>query len=311
VNTRKMIVTILLVVVWPVVVIILIALFARFVYPGFPGQRKSGALKGYGSWALVTGASAGIGTEFARQIAKEGINVILVARRKERLEEVAQELMSAHGIKTEVITADLGSRNGAYDLYNAVKHLNLEDGGPGLIVNNAGFGWFGKFQEQDIKAVEEMIQLNVTSVAVLTRLFLDDLNKRPNRGGIIITSSTGSYFLGPLASLYDATKVFDTYLAVGLHGEQKYLNNGKIDVLALEPGGTTTEFAAVSGAKGTNVRSTPATVVNGALNALLAGFPSIIPVHYDHFTTYGSLLPRPIMLPMILNAFRKISGISK
>jgi hypothetical protein len=298
----------LLLIFWPVVVFLLIALIGRFVYPGYPRARKSGALKSYGSWALVTGASAGIGTEFARQIAKEGINVILVARRKDRLEEVAQELKSSFSVETRVVTADLGSRDGAYQLYKAVKDLNLPEGGPGLIVNNAGFGWFGIFQEQEIKHIEEMIQLNVTSVAVLTRLFLDDLNKRTNRGGMIITSSTGSYFPGPLASLYDATKVFDTYLAVGLHGEQKYLNKSKVDFLALEPGGTTTEFASVSGAAGTNVRSSPSVVVNAALNALVGGFPSIIPVHYDHFTTYLSMLPRPIALPLVLNAFRKISG---
>jgi len=306
-----MIGTIFLVLFWPVVVYLLIALFCRFVYPGFPGQRKSGALKDYGSWALVTGASAGIGTEFARQIAKEGMNVILVARRRDRLEEVAQELRSAHGIKTEIVTADLGTRNGPYDVHNAVKQLNLEDGGPGLIINNAGFGWFGKFHEQEIKHIEEMIQLNITSVAVLTRLFLEDLHQRSNRGGIVITSSTGSYFPGPLASLYDATKVFDSYLAVGLHGEQKYLNNSKVDILALEPGGTTTEFAKVSGAKGTNMRVSPSVVANAALNALVARFPSIIPVHTDHFTTYGGLLPRPLMLPFILNAFKRISGITK
>jgi len=159
-----------------------------------------------------------------------------------------------------------------------------------------------------MKQIEEMIQLNVTSVAVLSRLFLDDLNKRTNRGGIIITSSTGSYFPGVLAALYDATKVFDSYLACGLHGEQKYLNKNKIDVLSLEPGGTTTEFAQVSGAKGTNNRVTPNVVVDIGLNALVAGLPSIIPVHRDHFTTYLSYLTRPLALPLVLKAFGKIKG---
>jgi len=285
------------------------AVFARFVYPGFPSQRKPGALKSaYGSWALVTGASAGIGTEFARQVAQEGVNVILVARRKDRLEALGTELNAKYGVQTHAVACDLSSRNGAYDLHKAVNELNLEEGGPGLIINNAGFGWFGNFQDQQPKDIEEMIQLNVTSVAVATNLFLGDLNKRTQRGGIIITSSTGSYFPGPLASLYDATKVFDTYLAVGLHGEQKYLNQNKVDVLALEPGGTTTEFQSVAGSKGENSRVSPSVVVNVALNALLAGFPSIIPVHADHFKTFGSWLPRPIMLPLILKAFTKIKG---
>jgi len=304
-----MLCSLLLVVLSPIVIIVGTALFTRFVYPGMPAPRQRSALKStYGSWALVTGASAGIGTEFARQLAKDGLNVILVARRKDRLEEIAKELNTTFGVQARAVAADLSSHDGPYQLHKAVQELNLEEGGPGLIVNNAGFGWFGQYQEQEIKHIEEMIQLNITSVAIITRLFLDDLNKRNQRGGIIITSSTGSYFPGVLAALYDATKVFDSFLAVGLHGEQKYLNKNKIDVLALEPGGTNTEFSQVSGSKGTNIRVSPAVVVDVALNALIAGFPSIIPVHLDHFSSYSSLLTRPILVQLVLRVFKKIKG---
>jgi len=293
-----------------IVVPVLLAVFCRFVYPGFPSVRKPGALKStYGSWALITGASAGIGLEFATQLAKEGINVILVARRKDRLESIAKELSANHGIDARVVAADLGTREGPYNVHKAVAEMNLPEGGPGLIINNAGFGWFGKFQEEELKHIEDMIQLNVTSVAVLTRLFLDDLKNRASRGGIIITSSVGSYFCGPLAALYDATKVFDSFLAVGLHGEQKYLHKNKIDVLSLEPGGTETEFQSVAGSKGDNSRVGPSVVVDIALNAVLAGFPSIIPVHRDHFLTFSTWLPRAIYLPLILKAFSKIAQI--
>jgi len=302
----------LLVLFSPIAAFVGIALFCRFVYPGFPKPRNQGSLKStYGSWALVTGASAGLGTEFAHQCAKDGMNVILVARRRERLEAVAKEITSTYGVKAEVVTADLGSQQGPYELHKAVNELKLEDGGPGLIVNNAGFGWFGKYHEQELKHIEEMIQLNVTSVAILARLFLADLNKRPNhRGGLIITSSIGSYMPGVLAALYDATKVFDSFLAVGIHGEQKYLNKNKVDVLSLEPGGTSTEFAQVAGSKGSNAlgRATPETVVDVALNALLAGLPSIIPVHKDHWFSYASLLTRPILVQLVLRAFSKLSG---
>jgi len=300
-----------LVVLSPIVFIVGVALFARFVYPGFPQPRKPGVLKStYGSWALVTGASAGIGTEFAQQIAKEGVNVVLVARRKDRLDQIAKELNSTYGVETRVIIADLSTKEGPYELHKELKALNLDDGGPGLIINNAGFGWFGKFQEQELKHIEEMIQVNVTSVAVLSRLCLEDLNKRSKRGGLIITSSVGSYFPGPLASVYDATKVFDSFLAVGLHGEQKYLNNNKVDVCALEPGGTSTEFSSVAGSKGSNVmgRVSPKVVVDVALNALLAGLPSIIPVHSDHFTSYLPYITRPLLLPIVLRSFSKLKG---
>jgi len=294
----------------PVACFVGIALFTRFVFPGMPPPRQKGALKSsYGSWALVTGASAGIGTEFARQLAKDGLNVVLVARRKDRLDEIAKELTGTYGVEARVVCADLSSHEGPYSLHKAVKELNLDGGGPGLIVNNAGFGWFGQFQEQEPKAIEEMIQLNVTSVAIITRLFLEDLNKRTGRGGIIITSSTGSYFPGVLAATYDATKVFDSFLAVGIHGEQKHLNQNKVDVLALEPGGTNTEFAAVAGSsKGTNVRSSPTIVVDVGLNALHAGLPSIIPVHYDHFSSFASYLTRPVLVKVVLRAFRTISA---
>jgi len=239
-------------------------------------------------------------------LAKEGINVILSARRLDRLEALAKELSTKYGVKAQAVAADLSSREGPYKLHEDVQKLNLEEGGPGLIINNAGFGWFGKFHEQEMKNIEEMIQLNVTSVAVLTRLFIEDLNKRKQKGGMIITSSIGAYFPGPLSSLYTATKVFDTFLAVGLSGEQKFMNNSKIDVCALEPGSTSTEFSQVAGSDPTIKRTSPEVVVDIGLNALLAQMPSIIPVHKDHFMTFASYLSRPFFLPMIFKGFQKL-----
>jgi len=308
---KTMLCTLCLIIGSPIVVFIGLAFFSRFVFPGFPAPRKQGALKAmYGNWALITGASAGIGTEFAHQAAKDGMNVVLVARRKDRLDAIAKELTTTYGVKAEVVTADLSTQQGPYELHKAVTALKLDDGGPGLVVNNAGFGWFGRFHEQEVKHIEEMIQLNVTSVAVVARLFLEDLNKRQKRGGLIITSSLGSYFPGVLAATYDATKVFDSFLAVGIHGEQKLTNNNKVDVLSLEPGGTSTEFGSVAGSKGTNSlgRSTPAVVVDAGLNALLAGHPSIIPVHTDYFSSYSSMMCRPLLVKMVYKTFSKLSG---
>jgi len=300
-----MLCTLSLVVVSPIVALVAIALFARFVYPGYPKQRAPGQLKKeYGSWALVTGASAGLGTEFATQLASEGINIIVSARRKDRLETLVQELKTKYGIQGHAIAADLSAHDGPYSLHEQVKKLNL-GADIGLIINNAGFGHFGKYEEQELKHIEEMIQLNVTSVAVLSRLFLADLLQRKQRGGMIITSSIGAYFPAPLSALYDATKVFDAYLSVGLHGEQKFIHNSKVDICSLEPGSTTTEFQQVAGSDSNLKRVKPDFVVNAGLNALLAGMPSLIPVHGDHFTTFASYLSRPFFLPIVYQGMKK------
>jgi hypothetical protein len=284
---------------------------ARFVYPGFPPPRKAGHLQStYGKWALVTGASAGIGEDFARLLAKEQINVILVARRKDRLEELAKDLSTRFGIETKVIAEDLGTRDGPYIVHKAVKNLDVD---VGLFINNAGFGWFGQFSQQKIEAVEQMIQLNVTSVAVLTRLLYEDFKKRNQRSAIIITASLGAFFPGPLSTLYVATKAFDQYLAIGCWGEENFQDpaaKNKVDFLSLEPGATKTEFASVASVSSnlTNDASRYTSsehVASVALDALSDRRPSIIPAHKDYFTSLLSALPRPLATKIIFGVFSK------
>jgi len=287
---------------------------ARFVYPGFPPPRKAGHLQStYGKWALVTGASAGIGQDFATLLAKEQINVILVARRKERLEELAKDLSSRFGVETRVIAEDLGTAAGPHNVHKAVKNLGVD---VGLFINNAGFGWFGRFSDQKIEAVEQMVQLNVTSVAVLTRLLLEDFHKRNQRGGMIITASLGAFFPGPLSSLYVATKAFDQYLACGIWGEERFINPDAancVDVLSLEPGATKTEFAEVAqAAKSVSSDLSRYTssekVASIALDALADRRPSVVPAHKDYYTSLLSVLPRPLALRIVFKSFSKYLG---
>jgi short-subunit dehydrogenase len=284
---------------------------ARFVYPGFPPPRKAGYLQStYGKWALITGASAGIGQDFATLLAKEQINVVLVARRKDRLDELAKDLTTRFGVETKVIAEDLGTHDGPYNVVKAVKNLDVDIG---LFVNNAGFGWFGKFADQQVEAVEQMIQLNVTSVAVLTRLLLTEFKKRNQRSGVIITASLGAFFPGPISSLYVATKAFDQYLSIGCWGEENFIDpqaKNKVDFLSLEPGATKTEFATVAKAATHLVNdasryTSSEQVASVALDALCDRRPSIIPAHKDYFTSLLAILPRPLATKIIFGVFSK------
>jgi len=152
-----------------------------------------------------------------------------------------------------------------------------------------------------------------TSVAVLTRLLLEDFHKRSQRGAMIITASLGAFFPGPLASLYVATKAFDQYLACGIWGEERFINpeaKNIVDVLSLEPGATKTEFAEVAHAdksiSGDLSRYTSSEhVANVALDALADRRPSIVPAHKDYFTSLLSALPRPLALRIVFKSFSK------
>ena len=192
----------------------------------------------YGSWALVTGASAGIGREFARALAREGLHVALSARRESELEALAEELEKAYGIETRVVPADLATAAGAEFLLAQVADLEIA-----VLVNNAGFGYSGRFDLQDRDRLLQMVQLNCAAPVALTAELLPAMRQR-GRGAVIFTGSVAGLQPLPLHALYAATKAFDNLLAEGLWGE---LHGSGIDVLALEPGSTESEFHDVAG----------------------------------------------------------------
>ena len=156
------------------------------------------------SYALITGASAGIGRELARLMAREGENLILVARRRERLDALAEELTTNHSVEVQVFTSDL-SRQGAPDqLYQEIDEAGLP---VTTLVNNAGFGILGPFAHGDTARQLSMIQLNVTSLTHLTSRFLAGMLERGS-GGILNVASTAAFQAGPNMAVYYATKAF-------------------------------------------------------------------------------------------------------
>ena len=185
--------------------------------------------------ALVTGASAGLGVEFARQLSKRGHRLVLVARRKDRLEDLAKELGTARAV-----AIDLSKSNAAAKLM-----ADLEANGEvvDLLVNNAGFGLIGRFAELDAKRERQMIDLNVGGLADLCRAVAPGMIKRKS-GGILNVASTAAFQPGPNMAVYFATKAFVLSLSEALHEEMK--PHG-IKVSCLCPGPTRTEFGEVAG----------------------------------------------------------------
>jgi short-subunit dehydrogenase len=205
--------------------------------PVFEAERPS-LRERYGEWALVTGASSGIGAEFARALAREGVSCVLSARREDRLRQLASELEKNHHVATRVVVADLAAPDGADRLAAAVADLDLA-----VLVNNAGFGQAGRFDSSDPQRLRDMVQVNCVAPVVLTAKLLPRLVER-GRGAIVITGSVAGRQPIPLHGVYSATKAFDLLLGESLAVE---LRDRGIDVLVLEPGPTETEFQQAAG----------------------------------------------------------------
>lgn len=193
----------------------------------------------YNKWALVTGASAGIGWSLAAQLAAAGAHLVLTARRTERLEKLAADLSAKHAIRTEVFTADLTRPEapGEIHAFTSRKDLQID-----LLVNNAGFGAFGYIHEIDESRLLEMVQVNCSAVVHLTRLYAPSMTER-RQGHILIVASTAAFQAVPFNSAYAASKAFDLIFAEGIAEELRPFG---VNVCALCPGPTTTEFQQVA-----------------------------------------------------------------
>ncbi len=191
-------------------------------------------------WALVTGASAGIGKALAEELARGGANLVLTARRRDRLAALAQEFSNKYQVKTEIVVADLVQPSAPELIFRFTQDKKIEIG---LLVNNAGFGQYGEFHTVEAERLLEMVQLNCSAVLHLTRLYLPAMVAR--RGGdVLIVASTASFQAVPYVSTYAATKAFDLYLAEGLAEEMKPYG---VRVCALCPGTTESEFHELAG----------------------------------------------------------------
>ena len=189
--------------------------------------------------ALITGASSGIGKELATIHAERGGDLILVARRKEKLEALKQELEDKYKIKVVLIAKDLTQLSTPQEIYDELKSKGVQ---VDYLINNAGFGGHGKFHERSIEDDLAMINLNVVALTLLTKLFLPEFVER-NSGKVLNVSSTASFMPGPLQAVYFATKSYVTFLSNAIAEE---LHDTKITVTNLMPGATETEFAKVS-----------------------------------------------------------------
>jgi hypothetical protein len=193
-----------------------------------------------GKWALVTGASAGIGRELATLLASGGTNLVLTARRRERLDELATNLRAKHYIKVEVFTADLTKPSAPTAIFNFTRTNNITID---LLINNAGFGSYGPFHESDLARQLEMIQVNCSAVVHLTHLYLAGMIER-RRGDILTLGSTASFQAVPYIATYAATKAFDLSFGEALAEEVRQFG---IRACVLCPGSTQTEFHEVAG----------------------------------------------------------------
>ncbi len=202
-------------------------------------MAASGTSKWTGKWALVTGASAGIGKAIAEQLAEARAHLVLTARRTDRLKALASDLASKDGGKVEVFTADLANPGAAREIFafTSWKGIEVE-----LLVNNAGFGAFGNTHEIPEERLLDMVQVNCRAVVELTRLYLPAMVRR-RHGDIMIVASTAAFQPVPFIAAYSATKAFDLSFAEGLAEE---VRRSGVNVSALCPGPTTTEFQGVA-----------------------------------------------------------------
>jgi short-subunit dehydrogenase len=193
-----------------------------------------------GSTALVTGASAGIGLELSRVLAAHGHDLVLVARRRDVLDRVAAELSGRHGVAVTVLPADLADPDAPVGIHRELRERGIAID---ILVNNAGFGLRGTFAEMDEQRIGDMLQVNVSALTLLTRLFLPGMVQR-GRGRVLQLASTAAFQPGPLMAEYYATKAYVLSFSQAIAEE---LRQSGVTITALCPGPTRTEFADVAG----------------------------------------------------------------
>ena len=230
-------------------------------------SRPSRLAGRYGPWAVVAGASEGIGAAFATAFARAGLNLVLAARRPEPLAELAATLRGAHGVEARTVAADLATPAGLEALTTATDGLDV-----GVLVANAAYVPVGRFLDRDVDDLQRVIDLNVTAPLRLSRHYLPAMAAR-GRGGLILMSSLAGQQGSPGVTTYAATKAFGAVLAEGLWAE---LRGSGVDVLACVAGAVETPGLARSKPKRAPGTVAPAVVVEAALRALGHG-PRVVP----------------------------------
>lgn len=254
--------------------------------------------------ALITGASSGIGAVFAQALATRRTNLVLVARSKDKLDSLAQQLQEQHQIQVEVLVQDLTAPDAANKVFEAVaqKYTAID-----LLINNAGFGDYGSFSECSLPKQLEMIQLNIVALVELTYRFLPQMQQQG--GSIINLSSTAGFQPVPYMSVYAATKAFVLSFSESLWAENR---DKGVKVIAVCPGPTKTNFfdlagfSQMSNASPENQRfASPEAVVEDALKALEEDNPTIVSgLTNQIIANLPRLLPREVLLKAVEQQFR-------
>ena len=222
--------------------------------------------------ALITGSSSGIGRDMARYLNKLGYDVIITARNKDKLEELKNELDKNNKGKVEIIIADLSNTDECKKLYYEVKekYNNID-----LLVNNAGFGLFGRFNETDLDKELSMIDTNIKAMHILFKMFLSDM-VRENRGKILNVASIAGFMPGPLMATYYSTKAYVVRLSQGIREELRK-NKSKVQISVLCPGPVDTNFNNVANVKFSLKGLTSEMVAKYAIDKTIKGKFLIIP----------------------------------
>lgn len=240
--------------------------------------------------ALITGASSGIGEQLAKNLALRGFNLILVARRTDRLKEIKESITSICDVKVKLISADLSKTENCKKLYEQVRNVKID-----ILINNAGFGLFGKFADTDLDRELEMIDVNIKALHTLTKLFLQDFAKR-NYGYILNVSSIAGFMAGPLMATYYASKNYVLQLTRAISQELKH-DKVNVYVGALCPGPVDTEFNKVAGAEFAIGGATASEVAEYAVEEMFKGKTVIIPKkEIKALSVIAKTMPSKLML---------------
>ncbi len=245
-------------------------------------------------YAIVTGASSGIGEEYARILARNRYDLILVARRKDKLKQLSEELKSAHGVEIEVMDMDLTVMKNVTDLFNKIKKKKLD---VEVLVNNAGFGANTIFSETEFDQYNAMIKLNITSLTQMTHGFIEYIEGSSHSGYVQNVASVAGLAPVPYMSVYGATKAYVVSFTQALSAEY---DRAKLSFNALCPGMTISEFHEIAGSK---VDDSPVPMMTSAEVAqfgyenLKSNKTILVPGFANKFTAFlGRVLPKPIVL---------------
>lgn len=247
--------------------------------------------------ALITGASSGIGRDMAKILSDMGYDLILVARRKKKLEELKKELTT----NVTIINLDVSSTFNCMKLYNKVKKEDID-----IVINNAGFGLFGEFSETNLDKELDMIDTNIKAVHTLTKLFLKDF-KEKDSGYILNVASSAAFLSGPLMATYYATKGYVLKLTEAIYEELRR-EESNVYIGALCPGPVNTEFNDVANVRFSVKALDSYEVADYAINKMFQKKLVIIPGFMMKFVALAKFVPRKLLLRINYNIQKKKEG---